>query len=428
MKNLWLVSAFVLALPAVHWSAPELAAQTIDVRGYASVNFGGDRCLNGASPRRSECQRPTQADVESALEQAILQGIDAYAASRGNAESSLWQRVKSQLGGGAGNFILDRQILSEVVEERGGVLSISARALVDWNGIVSMAARGNQSGDFIGVVLLVRSESEVTSFLAESRAYAVTTVEVGSASSAQASSQVAVSGTEARGQAVDSVARIREDTRITGGSVILGDSVQRNSTALATLDLNQAVSASAQAQGSSRTEERVEVASGGSVVRRRDQVLWDVGTSEAVNAVVSGTLADARFEPVEAAFFEDDQRPALMQTISSEFASGEELSGATLRRLVAAAQAVDLPYVLLGTVDLGLGEPDPISGATRAVAVVTARVYDVRGRLPRTVLAVGPESHAGLGSNHSVALNNAIEQAAQAVAYATVVRLVESNP
>lgn len=423
--------ALVLAVGLVVTGGPSgpkvLSGQAIEVRGLGTVSFGGDRCANGAGARRDECQQPTAADQELAVRYAILQGMDTYLASRGNAESSLWGRLKSELGDGVFDYMIESQILSESVSEEGGVLSITARARVDWDGLVATATADRQSGEYIGMVFVVRAQSNITMFDDQVRTLETTDRTSDVSADSAAASVLAQTGTSFRSSVVDSVARNREDTGLTGGTVILEDSVRTSAIGADSMSLAAATSLNASVQVTTREQDRVETVTGGSVTRRRDEVRWEVGTSPSVTAVVSGVLTDAQFEPIQADFFEDALDPPLLETVRAEFASGEELSGAILRRLVAAAREFEIPYLLVGLVDEGLAEIDPISGSTRAMAIVTATVYDIRGRLPRTLLAVGPEAHAGLGPDHQVALLNAMERAAQAAASATVVRLIGNS-
>jgi hypothetical protein len=126
---------------------------------------------------------------------------------------------------------------------------------------------------------------------------------------------------------------------------------------------------------------------------------------------------------VEAAFFEDDAKPPLVDAVRGDFATGDDLKSATLRRMLAAAQKAEIRYALVGTVDLSVPSVDEVSGNQRVFAKVSAKVYDLSGRLPRTVVNVAPAQFAGLGPSASVAKVNALKSAGEATAREVLAQL-----
>ena len=75
-----------------------------------------------------------------------------------------------------------------------------------------------------------------------------------------------------------------------------------------------------------------------------------------------------------------------------------------------------MPYLALGTLDIGMQDTDPVTGLTRIYVTVTAKLIDVTTRFPRTVSSVGPVQFSGTGPDASVAQTNALKRAADSAA------------
>jgi hypothetical protein len=160
-----------------------------------------------------------------------------------------------------------------------------------------------------------------------------------------------------------------------------------------------------------------------STVTRADQVQYRVAPAQDLDAVLSGRLTAAGFETVEAAFFEDDAQPSLVDAVRGDFGSGDDLKAATIRRMATAAQKAEVRYALVGTVDLGAPAVDPVSGNYRVYAKVSAKVYDLSSRLPKTVVNVVPAQFAGMGPDATVAKVNALKNAGEATAREVLAQL-----
>ena len=75
-----------------------------------------------------------------------------------------------------------------------------------------------------------------------------------------------------------------------------------------------------------------------------------------------------------------------------------------------------VPYVALGTLDLGLIDTDPQTGLFRAVITVNARLLNVAEAIPETVASVGPTQYSGKGPTEDEARTNALKLAATSAA------------
>src|SRR5690606_12931879 len=82
------------------------------------------------------------------------------------------------------------------------------------------------------------------------------------------------------------------------------------------------------------------------------------------------------------------------------------------RSIAAGMREAGVPYIALGTLDVGLAEKDPQTGLMRVSVTVNAKVWDVSKAIPRTRVAVGPVSFAGVGPTEDEARGTALNSAA----------------
>ena len=86
------------------------------------------------------------------------------------------------------------------------------------------------------------------------------------------------------------------------------------------------------------------------------------------------------------------------------------------RAAASGAQKAEVPYLAIGTLDVGMRGTDPTTGLNRIHVTVMGKVLDVTGKFPRTVSAVGPIQFAGTGPTDMVARTNALSLAAEKAA------------
>ena len=159
------------------------------------------------------------------------------------------------------------------------------------------------------------------------------------------------------------------------------------------------------------------VTSGGSTTARSDNISWKVANAAEVNTAMTGAFSAAGYEVVEAEYVEGESRGLLsIERIRKDFSTGNDLSAATLRDTANGIRAANIPYIAVGTLDVGMRDRDPASGNTRVFVTVTGKVLDVTGRFPRTVSSVGPVQFSGTGPNETVARTNALQLAAEKAA------------
>jgi hypothetical protein len=168
--------------------------------------------------------------------------------------------------------------------------------------------------------------------------------------------------------------------------------------------------------GTSGTQDRsvsVSVEKGGSKTRKRDKITWAVSSANEINTTMTGIFSAAGYEVVEAEYIESESQGLLsIGNIRKDFSTGNDLSAATLRNAANGVRKADIPYLVYGTLDVGMRDRDPVTGLVRIYVTVQGKVLDVRGRFPKTVSSVGPVQYAGLGPDESVARVNALQEAA----------------
>ena len=167
---------------------------------------------------------------------------------------------------------------------------------------------------------------------------------------------------------------------------------------------------------------------GGSTTRKADDIEYRVTTTEGINSTMTRVFSTGGFEVVDAAYLEAETGGLIsLDALKDDYRTGNDISAATKRDAVKGARAVDVPYVAVGTLDVGLGDTDPVSGLARVFVTVSGKVLDVRGRFPKAVASVGPVQYTGTGPDNGVARNNALGKAADQAANALTAQLNARN-
>ena len=156
---------------------------------------------------------------------------------------------------------------------------------------------------------------------------------------------------------------------------------------------------------STRTSE-----TGGSTVSRASESTWRVMPSANLNQVFVAQFSQAGYDVIESAMVETNKFK--VADIENDYKSGNDLQPKTLRAVAAGLKEAQIPLVALGTLDVGLPAKDPQTGLMRVSVTVNAKVWDVTKPIPRTRVAVGPVSYAGVGPNDEDARSSALKLAA----------------
>ena len=73
----------------------------------------------------------------------------------------------------------------------------------------------------------------------------------------------------------------------------------------------------------------------------------------------------------------------------------------------------DIKYIVVGTVDLSAKETHRATGKPIVSATVSAKIYNIQGKLPKIVTALRPITIKGMGNDQSLAKKNALNNCAK---------------
>jgi len=348
-----LIRAVLLILIALMVAAP-VAAQTASSRGTGSASYG----LRLSADTRAQ-----------ALNKAKVNALEAYIAESGAAKLRLFEDRRAEFIGEIDRYVLSAVPLSDTEDKKAKTYTVSVRAEINTTllqtkldaGSATAGARSNERS-MLTFLFMARSQDTVQSF----------------------------QGKEYR--RVDASQSYDEKTR--EGDSFRGNSVSTN--------------------GSINQNASVSVTSGGSTTARSDNIAWKVANANEINTAMTGAFSAAGYEVVEAEYVEGESRGLLsIERIRKDFSTGNDLSAATLRDTANGIKAANIPYLAVGTLDVGMRDRDPVSGNTRVFVTVTGKVLDVSGRFPKTVSSVGPVQFSGTGPNETVARTNALQIASE---------------
>jgi hypothetical protein len=311
---------------------------------------------------------PSTEDRSGALQKAMVSAIERHAANAGTAKFKNYERVKSEIINNINDFIIDHVILSEKTDEdakrykvviRASINDTRLNAILDGNSAVSNTASDERS--YITFVFVARAQTSVQSYRDKEF--------------------------------------LREDTSRSE------DSKEYESTQSGSSDFVGEVNTS-----QTRT-------TGGSVTRKADKETYDISSSGEFESAIGKVLTDAGFEVVEAEYVVEESEGLLsVEDFKEDFRHGDDISGATRRNAVKGLRKVGIPYMAIGTLDVGLRDKDPATGLVRVYVTVTGKVLSLKKSFPKTVAAVGPVVYAGLGPDQKVARANALKLAAESAA------------
>lgn len=373
MQIIRLITAIVLIA-----MASTATAQTVSAKGIGNVTLNG-----GLTPEvRTE-----------AVRQASINALDRYFAEANQKKAKNYELIRASMVADIEQYVLSVAVLSEDIDGQpldkmrkatSGLYTVVVRADINANRVnnelISQSAIANtavRDKSLLTFVFVARQQTSIQSF--DDKVYTRTDMQATTDGSASIENQ------------------ITESESISENAITLKDS--------------QSI------KGNANLNSTVAVTSGGSTTTKADVVQWDVTRASEVNSVMSGIFTNAGYEVVEAEYLEEDSSGLInIANIQADYATGNDLSSETKRSLASGVRDLDIPYVALGTLDVGMKSTDPVTGLTRVHVTVTGKVLDVTGRFPKTASSVGPVQFAGLGNDETVARTNALKLAAEAAA------------
>lgn len=355
------LAATALSLAALFASQ----ATATEIRGKADVPFKVGLLSS----------KPDAKLRQQALEAAKVSAWKRYTATFSPSQLQGYKPVEDEILGNLDEYIIDFNVLDESVNKESQLYSVSIRASINE---AALANRLNQAG--VGAAGAQYGAGELFSFMFVAR-------EVESLKSFdERRTQVRMEEGEVSA---------RQSSAMQGGSA----------------SLNESQSGMAK------------VTTGGSTLRKANEVSYRVRSAADVDAAIGETLAGYGFEVVG---YEDVVATCggvAPEKIRQEFTTTDDISGQTRKGSIDGARACDVNYFAIGTLDIGMQDTDPVTGNQRVHVSVRGQVWDISTRLPRRVASVGPVQYAGLGPDSDVAMRNALRLSGEKAARALVDQL-----
>jgi hypothetical protein len=327
-------------------------AGVIESKGMATIVYKG---WGGPKPEESK----------DALRDAKISALERFIANSGTAKAQNYERVKSEIIENIDKYIIDHVILSEEKDKENKRYTIVIRATVNGSRLEST----------------LQSNSAVANSAEEDRSY-ITFVFV------------------AREQKNAKSYNAREHTRTDKSSTKEGSEYE--SAGRSDIEYGGAISTSESAT------------TGGSVTRKSDEIEYDVSSADSANIAMSKVLTEAGFEVVEAEYLVEETSGLMnVDAFQRDYRYGNDITGDTRRNAIKGLRKVDIPYLAVGTLDVGMKDIDSATGLTRVYVTVTGKIVSLKKQFPKTVAAVGPVQYSGLGPDQTVARNNALMLAAE---------------
>ncbi|BEV13550.1 hypothetical protein HBDW_03380 [Herbaspirillum sp. DW155] len=354
------------------------SAQIQQARGQYSISY---KDALGVFDRK-EVPAPIK---QKARQEAALKAVESYYAEAGQSESANFDAIRARILENQDRYILDTTVLSETDDPKELRYTVAVRVSLN----VANLRNAVQASSAIGKA--AQGEKSAMSFVFVSR-------QVESAKSYDArvykrqdnSAQVAGSAVSK-----DSYKESTSEGESVGKSRV-------STSGSATRETGQNVDMSVKTTVTSET--------GGSTTRKATETTWRVLPSANLNQVFVSKFSEAGYDVIEAAMVES--AVFKIANIEADYKSGNDLQPQTLRAIAAGMKENQIPYIALGTLDVGLPDKDPQTGLMRVAVTVNAKVWDVTKPIPRTRLAVGPVAYAGVGPTEDEARGNALKAAA----------------
>ncbi|XAH25280.1 hypothetical protein AAFF27_08830 [Xylophilus sp. GW821-FHT01B05] len=326
---------------------------------------------------------------QKAKQEAMLKAVEAYYAEAGQSESANFDGIRTKLLEDQGRYILDSTVIAETDDPRDFQYTVVVRVslnvanlrnAVQAGSSIGKAAEGDKSA--MSFVFVSRQVDSVKSF--DDRVY----------KRQDNSAQFSGSATQQAGL----------KNKTTEGESIGRSQISTSDSSVREVSLN--VNASEKSSVTSET--------GGSTTRRASESTWRLLPSANLNQVFVSKFSQAGYDVIEAAMVESSAFK--VADVENDYKSGNDLQPKTLKAIAAGMKENQVPYIALGTLDVGLADKDPQTGLLRVSVTVNAKVLDVTKPIPRTRVAVGPVAYAGVGPTEDEARGNALKLAANSAA------------
>ena len=362
--------------------AMQVSAQVHQARGQYSLSYKESVGMFGRKEAPDQIKQKAQ-------QEAALKAVEAYYAEAGQSESANFDVIRAKILENPGRYILETTVISEndnVKDAQYAVVVRVALNVANLRNAVQASSAVAQAAD---------SEKSALSFVFVSRQVDSTKSYDDRVFKRQDNSA--------------SYSAARQDRNSVSEKSSEGESIKRSQVSThgsASREVDRGISVSEKSTVTSET--------GGSTVSRASESTWRVMPSANLNQVFIAQFSQAGYDVIEAAMVESDKFK--VSEIEGDYKSGNDLQPKTLRSIAAGMKEAQIPYIALGTLDVGLPTKDAQTGLTRVSVTVNAKVWDVTRPIPRTRVAVGPVAYSGVGPTEGEARGNALKSAASSAA------------
>ena len=332
-------------------------ADTASVSASATVNYKGGLFNKEPKPEVKD----------AAITAARKSAWRKYVASMSGATKDLYLQQENSFLSNLEDYVIEVVVLDDDLDTKNKTYSVMVRATIDENAVSSLLRTSSAAGQ------QATGEGSLFSFVFVSR-------EVTSRKEFQAK--------ETNITKSESVAVAESSVSVSGSNV----------------------SESSDNSSMSRTT------TGGSTEKKANRLSYSVASSQDINAAMSNVLATSGFEIVEYDDVVSECGGTEREVIMAEFSESDDMSRQTRKGAIDGNRECEVSLFAAGTLDIGLGDVDPVTGNKRVVVSARAQVWNIEKRLPKKVASVGPVQFSGLGPDSQVAMRNALNLAAEEAA------------
>ncbi len=305
---------------------------------------------------------PDENERVYALNKAKSNAILAYADTLSEATRKLFEEKRAQFLSNPDRYIIRYNVAKDKMDKESRMYSVIIEAVVD------DAKIKNDIGDSYGSKNAALAKNNIAVFFIAREVAASTSFDAKVTKVAQAQSEKTGSASASSSDGTTSAAESASQTSVatTGGSTVQKSDVQ---------------------------EYRVDEISRGEF----GGFLTDVFSSKGMENILDGGF----FEAI-----------TLMQ---NDYGKGTTIKPMTWRKIMRELRDPenDIKYIVVGTVDLSAKETHRATGKPIVSATVSAKIYNIQGKLPKIVTALRPITIKGMGNDQSLAKKNALNNCAK---------------
>ena len=322
---------------------------------------------------------------QKAKQEAALKAIEVYFAEAGQSESANFDVIRPKILEDMGRFILDTVVISEIDNPKDFQYTVAVRVSLN----VANLRNAVQSNSAVGKSN--EAEKSAMSFIFVSR----------QVDSTKTYDDRVYKRQDSSGQ----VSGIESNKNLNKEKTTEGESIKKNQ-----ISTNGSISKETVQSVDIATKSSATTETGGSTTRKASESTWRLLPSANLNQVFVSKFSQAGYDVIEAAMAET--QTFKVSIVEADYKSGNDIQPQTLRAIASGMRESQIPYFALGTLDVGMAEKDPQTGLLRVAVVVNAKVLDVTKVIPRTRIAVGPVTYAGVGPSEDEARGSALKAAA----------------